>query len=86
MNQPCTETPPGIELCHVAADDGDWAATVPETVHMLQTYLKTDHFAVLSLDAMPGQLVEWIFKAFDGAEGHEVDGGCRRSGCRPGAR
>ena len=32
---------------------------------------------------MPGQLVEWIFKAFEDAEGLEVDGGCRRSGCRP---
>jgi hypothetical protein len=76
MDQLCTENPTGIDLCHAAADDGDWATTVPETVHMLQTYLKTDHFAVLSLDAMPGQMVEWIFKAFENAESHTVDGGC----------
>lgn len=76
MDQLCTEKTTGIDLCHVTADDGDWADTVPETVHLLKTYLKTDHFCVLSLENLPGQLVEWIFKAFEDAEGHEVDEGC----------
>ena len=76
MDQPCTKKTNGIELCHATVDDGDWAEVVPETVHMLQTYLKTDRFVVLVDESLPEGTVAWIFDAFENAEGHTVDEGC----------
>ena len=39
-----SEKTQGIDSLHIAADEGDWEKTVPETVYMLQTYLKTNLF------------------------------------------
>ena len=76
MDQICTKQTNGIELCHAAADDGDWAEVVPETVHMLQTYLNTDLFVVLVDESLPEDTVAGIFDAFETGEGHTVDEGC----------
>ena len=76
MDQLFTKQTNGIELCHAAADDGDWAEVVPETLHLLKAYLKTDQFVVLVDESLPEDVVAWIFDAFETGEGHTVDEGC----------
>jgi len=52
----------GISLCYAAADDGDWAGVLPETVKLLQEHLGTQQFAVLTGEEQPER---WLREVVD---------------------
>ncbi len=64
-----------ILLCQASANDGDWSEVVPETVRVLQEYLKTDQFAVLTSEEQPFELVNAVVDTFKADKVLDVDDG-----------
>lgn len=64
-----------MQLCRASVNDEEWLEIVPETVKILQEYLKTDQFAVLTSEELPFELVNFVVEGFSADQTLEVDDG-----------